>query len=99
MEFHYFNPLDTPEKIQADYHKLALVFHPDTGGDQARFTALNVEYSRLTKDFFIPFAPYQGIRLSSCNDYLFLKSLLENSSMSSRLRQSVANRVAELENF
>jgi hypothetical protein len=38
----------TPEEIKKAYHKLALIHHPDKGGDVTKFTELGEAYSTLS---------------------------------------------------
>jgi hypothetical protein len=38
----------TPEEIKKAYHKLALIYHPDKGGDVTKFTELGEAYATLS---------------------------------------------------
>ena len=38
----------TPEEIKAKYKKLAMVHHPDRGGEQAKFQEIQEAYATLS---------------------------------------------------
>lgn len=40
----YFENLETMEEVKKQYRKLAMKFHPDKGGDEEIFKAINNEY-------------------------------------------------------
>lgn len=40
----YFKNLETMEEVKKQYRKLAMKFHPDRGGDEEIFKAINNEY-------------------------------------------------------
>ncbi|AGC44892.1 DnaJ domain-containing protein [Myxococcus stipitatus DSM 14675] len=43
------SPLDSPEKVRARYHALALERHPDRGGSVEKMRELNVAYERILR--------------------------------------------------
>nr|WP_240357127.1 MULTISPECIES: J domain-containing protein [Myxococcus] len=43
------SPLDSPEKVRARYHTLALERHPDRGGSAEQMRELNVAYERILR--------------------------------------------------
>jgi len=47
IRFFDINIIDTLEQLKEQYHKLALKFHPDHGGDTATMQAVNSEYETL----------------------------------------------------
>lgn len=43
----YFTACTTLEELKAEYRRLALLHHPDVGGDEEAMKAINAEYDRL----------------------------------------------------
>lgn len=41
----YFNRCTTPEEAKAEYHRLALLHHPDRGGDLRTMQDINAQYA------------------------------------------------------
>jgi curved DNA-binding protein CbpA len=45
----FFNNITTLDALRKEYHRLALIHHPDRGGDLETMKALNNEFERLSK--------------------------------------------------
>lgn len=43
----YFKNVDCIEELKRQYHRLAMKYHPDLGGDTATMQAINAEYDKL----------------------------------------------------
>lgn len=59
----YFEGIQTLTELKTQYKKLAMVFHPDKGGDTEKMKAINNEYEKLfniLKDSYNQQAKAQG---------------------------------------
>mgnify|MGYP001767404205 CR=1 FL=1 len=45
----FFHNINTLQDLRKEYHRLALVHHPDRGGDLETMKAINNEFERLSK--------------------------------------------------
>ena len=52
MLLKYFKITDSPEKLKAKYHELALANHPDRGGSTDKMQEIVREYDYITKKRF-----------------------------------------------
>lgn len=43
----YFTNCKTLDELKSEYRRLAMIHHPDVGGDTATMQAINAEYDRL----------------------------------------------------
>ncbi len=45
----FFKNIDSLDDLRKEYHRLALINHPDRGGDEDTMKAINNEFERLSK--------------------------------------------------
>ena len=45
----FFNHITTLQELRKEYHRLAVIHHPDKGGDLETMKAINNEFERLSK--------------------------------------------------
>lgn len=55
---HLMTPVGSEEELKKEYKKLAMVYHPDRGGNTALMQELNLEYQQL-KEQFITKSPHK----------------------------------------
>ena len=48
---HLMTPVGSEEELKKEYKKLAMVYHPDRGGNTALMQKLNLEYQQLKEQF------------------------------------------------
>jgi hypothetical protein len=48
---HLMTPVGSEEELKKEYKKLAMVYHPDRGGNTALMQELNLEYQQLKEQF------------------------------------------------
>ena len=45
----FFENVKTLDELRKEYRRLAMIYHPDKGGDTALMQVLNNQYERLSK--------------------------------------------------
>ena len=52
MKTNYFTACKTLEDVKKHYKNIAMIYHPDRGGDTARMQEINAEYAQILKNPF-----------------------------------------------
>lgn len=56
MENHFFNKCRSLDEVKREYKRLALLHHPDRGGNTETMQEINKQYKQIMKDPFYGFA-------------------------------------------